>query len=191
MTSEKPLVSSDSSSKPPEESWLSIDLIDDRLAISGLQGARNWELIRDLGIVYIIDLTDTHYYTAFPKFIKYHQIPMKDNSSEVMLKKLPHVIEIIDKAVEAKDGKVLVHCVAGVSRSTTVCVAWLMMRDGLSAQAALEKVKAVRSVVRPNPSFMEQLKCLEESENDPSVALIRYREIHPEPPASHLCCSLM
>src|SRR4051794_37631678 len=52
---------------------------------------------------------------------------------------------------------VFVHCDAGVSRSGMVVAAYLMRRDHLSRDKALETMRVKRGQVRPNKLFMEVL----------------------------------
>ena len=56
-----------------------------------------------------------------------------------------------------RPGRVLVHCMAGVSRSTTVTVAYLMAREQMTMREALTAVRARRPIVGPNPGFLRQL----------------------------------
>lgn len=56
------------------------------------------------------------------------------------------------------EGRVLVHCVAGVSRSATIITAYLMRLKGLRYKAALAMLKRVRPFVTPNDGFLEQLR---------------------------------
>ncbi|KAK9397590.1 dual specificity protein phosphatase 14-like [Crotalus adamanteus] len=56
-----------------------------------------------------------------------------------------------------KNGRTLVHCVAGVSRSASLCIAYLMKYHRLSLLDAHEWVKSRRPVVRPNVGFWRQL----------------------------------
>ncbi|XP_041645034.1 dual specificity protein phosphatase 19-like isoform X1 [Cheilinus undulatus] len=63
----------------------------------------------------------------------------------------------IDQARE-QDGVVLVHCNAGVSRSSSIVIGYLMLREGLMFDAAYSQVKLARPSIRPNPGFYEQLK---------------------------------
>ncbi|XP_072297686.1 dual specificity protein phosphatase 22-B [Eucyclogobius newberryi] len=52
----------------------------------------------------------------------------------------------------------LVHCLAGVSRSVTLVVAYLMMVTGLGWQEALAAVRVVRPTAGPNIGFQRQLQ---------------------------------
>ncbi|XP_068102645.1 dual specificity protein phosphatase 14 isoform X2 [Hyperolius riggenbachi] len=56
-----------------------------------------------------------------------------------------------------RNGRTLVHCVAGVSRSATLCIAYLMKYHRLSLLDAHQWVKTRRPVVRPNAGFWQQL----------------------------------
>ena len=53
---------------------------------------------------------------------------------------------------------VLVHCRAGVSRSSTVVISYLIKTKGWSLAAAIEYVKSKRSCIQPNQGFMKQLE---------------------------------
>lgn len=56
-----------------------------------------------------------------------------------------------------QDGVVLVHCNAGVSRSVSVVIGYLMKQERLSFTEAFNQVKSVRPSARPNPGFYQQL----------------------------------
>eukprot|EP01098_Paradermamoeba_levis_P016654 TRINITY_DN9102_c0_g1_i1.p1 TRINITY_DN9102_c0_g1~~TRINITY_DN9102_c0_g1_i1.p1 ORF type:complete len:168 (+),score=30.93 TRINITY_DN9102_c0_g1_i1:1-504(+) len=61
------------------------------------------------------------------------------------------------KEAKNQNQPVLVHCAAGVSRSATVVVAYLMREYNLGAQEALVKVKEKRNCICPNPGFLRAL----------------------------------
>lgn len=51
----------------------------------------------------------------------------------------------------------MVHCEAGISRSPTICMAYIMRTQQLRLDAAFDIIKQRRDVVSPNFSFMGQL----------------------------------
>ena len=56
--------------------------------------------------------------------------------------------------------RVLVHCAAGVNRSSTVCCAALMLLEGLSAEAALARVRERHPEAAPDPYYWFLLRWL-------------------------------
>mmetsp|Transcript_32006 Transcript_32006/g.44636 ORF Transcript_32006/g.44636 Transcript_32006/m.44636 type:complete len:263 (-) Transcript_32006:168-956(-) len=53
---------------------------------------------------------------------------------------------------------VLIHCKAGMSRSPSIAIAYLIAHKNMTCEEALSHVKACRSIVKINPSFLEQLR---------------------------------
>lgn len=50
------------------------------------------------------------------------------------------------------------HCFAGVSRSSTIVISYLMKKLNWSFKQALDHVRKQRWVVNPNPGFVRQLR---------------------------------
>lgn len=73
--------------------------------------------------------------------------------------RLQHFKECISFIHECRlnGGSCLVHCLAGVSRSTTMVVAYLMTVTHYNRDECLSAVKAVRAFVGPNDGFQRQL----------------------------------
>ncbi|KAH9251963.1 hypothetical protein BASA81_010167 [Batrachochytrium salamandrivorans] len=58
-------------------------------------------------------------------------------------------------------GKVLIHCAAGISRSASIAIAFLMRDKRMSYDDSLQVVRAVRSFVCPNQGFQVELRQFE------------------------------
>ena len=78
---------------------------------------------------------------------------------------------------------VLVHCVAGVSRSVTVTLAYLMQRHRLCLRDAFELVRSRKTDIAPNFHFMRQLHSFERDlglhEHSASLSKVRTRRAAP------------
>lgn len=70
---------------------------------------------------------------------------------------LTNLSALSSDSVKDSNGRVLVHCQAGISRSATICLAYLMKKKRVRLEEAFEFVKQRRSIISPNFSFMGQL----------------------------------
>ena len=59
--------------------------------------------------------------------------------------------------VRISGGKTLVHCVAGVSRSATLCLAYLIKHERMPLKKAFAHLKSRRQSIKPNAGFFTQL----------------------------------
>lgn len=122
--------------------------------------SRDLDHLRAANIGYILNITETEP-NSFEDQIKYLKVPVPDYDNTNLLVFFEVCCDFIASAgkqeVLEKKG-VLVHCAAGVSRSCTVLVAYLMKHYEWSLQDALAKVKAKRRIVNPNPGFLSQLE---------------------------------
>jgi protein-tyrosine phosphatase len=60
-------------------------------------------------------------------------------------------------SVKQRGGRTLVHCAAGVSRSASICIAYLMKYHKMNLRDAYAHLKTCRQIIRPNPGFFRQL----------------------------------
>lgn len=91
--------------------------------------------------------------------VTYKFIKMLDLNQTDLHKYLPDCVNFIDNSLSCKEN-VLVHCNAGVSRSASVVISYLILRQKLSFESAYEIVKKARPCIRPNDGFMVQLRRL-------------------------------
>ncbi|XP_065359172.1 dual specificity protein phosphatase Mpk3 [Calliphora vicina] len=92
--------------------------------------------------------------------IQYLQIPITDHYSQDLAMHFPAAIQFIEEA-RSKNSAVLVHCLAGVSRSVTVTLAYLMHTRALNLNDAFTLVRDRKPDVSPNFHFMQQLHSFE------------------------------
>ncbi|XP_055447828.1 dual specificity protein phosphatase 9 isoform X2 [Psammomys obesus] len=133
------------------------------LYLGSAQDSANLDCLGKLNICYILNVTP-NLPNLFEKNGDFHykQIPISDHWSQNLSQFFPEAIEFIDEALSQNCG-VLVHCLAGVSRSVTVTVAYLMQKLHISLNDAYDLVKRKKSNISPNFNFMRQLLDFERS----------------------------
>ena len=89
----------------------------------------------------------------FPEKFTYKVINVMDSPSENLGKHFLDAAKFISSALKS-DGKVLVHCWAGISRSTSCICAYLMLEYGLKVDEAVDICRKKRYIVNPNSGFM-------------------------------------
>ncbi|XP_046555536.1 dual specificity protein phosphatase 7-like [Haliotis rubra] len=119
--------------------------------------------LKKYGITYILNVTPNvpNMFENDTSF-KYLQIPISDHWSQNLSAFFPQALAFIDEARRDHQG-VLVHCLAGISRSVTVTVAYMMSRQAMSLNEAYDYVKTCKPNISPNFTFMGQLLDFEKS----------------------------
>eukprot|EP00249_Psilotum_nudum_P012560 c23854_g1_i1 orf=349-1215(-) len=90
-------------------------------------------------------------------------IPLNDNPDEDILLVLQPCVDFINEA-RRRSGAILVHCVAGVSRSATVVTAYLMQKERLPLTAALQSLRQKQKKASPNSGFLRQLQLFQHTD---------------------------
>jgi protein-tyrosine phosphatase len=127
----------------------------DYLYLGSQDAATNKEELIKQNVRHILNVA-TGISSAFPNEFVYHNVEIMDLDEEPITKYFTKCFEIIQVAISKKEG-ILVHCNAGVSRSATIVVAYLMFSQRLSYSKAYTLVKEKRPKINPNPGFVNQL----------------------------------
>jgi len=93
----------------------------------------------------------------FPGEFNYKVIEVLDDPSVRLSAHFRETGEFINAAIR-EGGQVLVHCFAGVSRSATVVIAYLIAYHQMSYKDAFALVQNRRPWINPNPGFCAQLR---------------------------------
>lgn len=94
--------------------------------------------------------------------ITYLRVVVADDDDEEISKHFEATSAFIEDHIRGGHS-VLVHCHAGISRSATVCMAYLMRYRDLSMDQAYAVVEVVRDVIYPNDGFYKQLQAYEKT----------------------------
>ncbi|XP_004716270.1 dual specificity protein phosphatase 16 [Echinops telfairi] len=116
----------------------------------------NKELMQQNGIGYVLNASNTCPKPDFIPESHFLRVPVNDSFCEKILPWLDRSVDFIEKA-KASNGCVLVHCLAGISRSATIAIAYIMKRMGMSLDEAYRFVKEKRPTISPNFNFLGQL----------------------------------
>jgi protein-tyrosine phosphatase len=108
------------------------------------------------GITHVLNCTPDLPFLLENKY-KCMRIDVLDLPSQNIRKHFDQAIEFIDSALRSK-GNILVHCSAGISRSPTLVLAYMMKKNHWTLEEAFDKMRKLRQIVDPNVSFIVQLK---------------------------------
>ncbi|XP_034033657.1 uncharacterized protein si:dkey-175m17.7 [Thalassophryne amazonica] len=156
LSSSLPASLSDETVMTPDAENAVISPILPFLFLGNERDAQDLELLMRLNIGYVVNVT-----THLPLYhhnsgLRYKRLPATDNSKQNLRQYFEEVFEFIEEAYQSGQG-VLVHCQAGVSRSATIVIAYLMKHTLMTMTDAYKYVRSRRPVVSPNLNFMGQL----------------------------------
>lgn len=144
---------------PDKQHYLNCQLceIEPYMYLGALHDAQDGDLIQRYGFTHILNCSRENY--SPKEGIEYLFLDYMDNFTQRLDDKLEVAFDFIDKA--KKNGKVLIHCYAGISRAPSVVIAYLMTKKKKSYDEIHTYVKAKRPIIDPNINFIMQLMHLE------------------------------
>lgn len=125
--------------------------------------AKNKAYLKKIGITHVLNtaegntlsMVDTNEYFYRDTPFKYLGLQLLDLPTTKISVHFNKTSEFIDDAL-MNNGKVYVHCLMGMSRSSTCVIAYLMMKRGMSAADAIRLIRQRRDIY-PNEGFLGQL----------------------------------
>lgn len=133
--------------------------IDDNLYLGGLSASSNLSLLNQHGITSLCSALSAGSHFGKHEGIVYHTIDIDDAPSANIKQFIPEAIRFVDRELRAGK-KVLIHCAAGISRSSSIAVAYFMAKYAIDFDQALAKVRMGRACATPNMGFEQQLRSL-------------------------------
>ncbi|CAF1941006.1 unnamed protein product [Rotaria magnacalcarata] len=136
---------------------MSVSEITPQLFVSG-QMAATVEQVQKLGLTYILNVAVESAPIVYPKPIKLEKFDIIDFPSAPISNFFNPLTDKIHTHISAnKQNKVLVHCMAGISRSVTIICAYLVRYMNMSLRDAYLLCKRHRPICFPNLGFWNQL----------------------------------
>ncbi|CAJ1374807.1 unnamed protein product [Effrenium voratum] len=154
----------------PQASFKRIDDLGGGLYLCGAAALENRAELERLGIRSILncatnDLYNRSYTGGEPlrEKLQGYKVQVLE-ADDVEEQQMTNLWEEGSKFIDAslQNGEcVAIHCAQGVSRSSSTCIAYLMMKERMSLESAFRRVFQAREYIRPNPGFWQQLRDLE------------------------------
>ncbi|XP_037541277.1 dual specificity protein phosphatase 13-like [Nematolebias whitei] len=143
-----------------------VDEVWPNLYIGNVAVAQNRKALHKLGITHVLNAAHSKQgsignQSFYGNTSVYFGIPAEDSDHFDLSQHFKSAADFIHTGLKSKDGKVLVHCIMGVSRSATLVLAYLMTRKHLSLRDALRHVVQKRAIF-PNRNFLSLLLKLDE-----------------------------
>ena len=130
----------------------------DNIYVGNYKTALDAELLIKEGITYILNCGNglKNFYEN-DNIFKYLYVPIYDSESEKLDKHLEKTNSFIKEGSE-NGNKILIHCGSGISRSSTLCLMYMIMVKGYKFSDAYTLIKQKRKCVLPNIGFRKLLE---------------------------------
>lgn len=134
-------------------------ILPNKLYLGDLWNRNSTNLLKqDLGITHIIDATKEDFKDVKKNTFEILKISLPDTPTAPINEYFDKAINFIDKALSDNDNNcVLIHCQMGISRSSTLTMAYLMKSKQYTLYDAYKLVKKNRPRIRPNEGFYAKL----------------------------------
>jgi atypical dual specificity phosphatase len=140
----------------PQKKDPEIDFICDDIYIGNADASSMLEVLEANGIQRIL-VCGCYLQQYFPDIFEYFAISIDDSIGQNIMMYFRRCFEFM-----SKPGKLFVHCAAGVSRSVSMVVGFLIYSKRMKFDDALDLVQKQRPKASPNPAFRRQLRKLEQ-----------------------------
>jgi hypothetical protein len=129
------------------------EIIDGFLYLGSDVVASDRDILRKNGITHVVNCAADYSANYFEGEIKYKKYHLKDHVRENIECVFYNAMNFLEDA-RNNGGKVYVHCVQGISRSATICLAYLIFSQKMNYQDGFNYMKERRPIINPNMTFI-------------------------------------
>lgn len=180
-------------------------IIKNRLYLGDVYSARDFIIFEHLNIKYVINCTKEESNNFEHKNIKYLNIKIDDKFTENICNYFDKSCTFINNCImdnnkmnnldykniseclNDNNKSILIHCQAGISRSATIVISYLMKMNKINYQEAFEYVKYNRPCISPNMGFIEQLNKYISNENNQKLN----KDVTTQPQSNECKCFIL
>ena len=127
----------------------------DGVYLGNINSVYDYEEMKKLGITHIISVVAGFY--PSDKSFNYLILNALDTENTNLSEYFEICNNYIDEVLE-NNNKILIHCMAGKSRSVTILCAYIIKKFGMNVENSLKSIKYKRDIIEPNQGFLKQLK---------------------------------
>ncbi len=131
-------------------------LICDKLYLGCYRSAEHLEEMQLRGVTHVLTVAGG-LQPRHTEVLQYKLVNVEDYEGEDLKRYFEELVDWINQTIQS-GGTVLVHCAAGVSRSASIVIAYLMRTNGWKYKRAFKFAFKRRPCISPNPGFEKQLK---------------------------------
>lgn len=141
------------------------------LWVGSLISVRQTRLLKEAGITHVITCLSysevAERNLEIPEEIQWTIVPVEDEETDTIFPHIETVVNIIGNVLRENErarstrGRVLIHCMGGISRSPSLAAAYVIWRLRLRWAAAVAYVRERRLCADPNPRFLKDLEAFD------------------------------
>ncbi|XP_061120932.1 dual specificity protein phosphatase 13B-like [Syngnathus typhle] len=143
-----------------------MDQVQPRIFLGDMYAAKDKRSLKAHGISHVLNAAHGKFNVntgaTFYRDVKvaYHGVEAFDMVTFDLSVFFYRAADFIRSALSSPTGRVLVHCAMGLSRSSTLVLAYLMIHERMTLAEAIVAVSVKRNIA-PNRGFLEQLRALD------------------------------
>jgi len=130
-------------------------VIDDFLYLGSISDACTPAILNQLKITHVINLSLTR--IILDQSFELLHLPLYDTLDENITKYFQQANQFIEKCRQQINGRCLVFCKHGRSRSAAIVIAYLISHHGHSLSSAYLLLSKIRPTICPNRNYLNQL----------------------------------
>jgi protein-tyrosine phosphatase len=144
-----------------EDSRTAMHLIEPGLYLGSIEATKKHDFLNQHGITRVLSILDTfRYFPPLPSEVDHLKITLPDFPDSRIIDHFPEGLKFISDSQKSRR-PILVHCAAGVSRSASMVIGYLMVKYNLNFESAKAMVREKRRCIWPNEGFERQLRNLD------------------------------